>query len=61
MYPPQTLDAKRLELERKILRAIGEFESDTGLHVTKIELQARTDPKSGIPRSERVHLTTQIC
>ncbi len=60
MHSPESLTAKRVDLERKILQVIGEFETDTGFQVTKVAVQSHVDTESGIPKSVRVVVTTQI-
>lgn len=60
MHSPEVLKAMRTDLERKILRAIEEFEADSNLHVTRIEVRSRVDEKSGVPKCDRVVVTAQI-
>lgn len=60
MYPPEVLSSKRVDLERRILHMIGEFEDDTGLRVTKVEVQSHPDVKSGVLKSDRVMVTAQV-
>jgi len=60
MHSPESLTAKRVDLERKILQVIGEFETDTGFQVTKVAVQSQVDAESGTPKSVRVVVTAQI-
>jgi hypothetical protein len=60
MQSPELLTRKRTSLEKKILREIGTFETDTGFQVTSVMVQSHIDAGSGVPKSTRVVVVAQI-